>query len=75
MQYAICIMQFCEYFIENTFPPHHTYYDITMAELLSMVSRFNMLAKYVPKHKDKAQTNHNPKDNGVPPLSKVDLVH
>lgn len=68
-------MQFCEYFIENTFPPHHTYYDITMAELLSMVSRFNMLAKYVPKHKDKAQTNHNPKDNGVPPLSKVDLVH
>ena len=42
-----------------------------MAELISEVP----LAKYVPKHKDKAQSNHNPKDNCVPPLPEVDLVH
>ena len=34
-----------------------------------------LLAKYVPKHEDKAQSDHNTKDNGVPPLPKVDLVH
>ena len=33
------------------------------------------LAKYVPKHEDKAQSNHNPKDNRVTPLPEVDLVH
>ena len=37
---------------------------------------FNMLlAKYVPEHEDKAQPNHNPQDDGVPPLAEVDLVH
>ena len=36
---------------------------------------FNRLAKYVPEHKDKAQSDHNPKDNCIPPLTEVDLVH
>ena len=36
---------------------------------------FHVLAKYVPEHEDKAQPNHNPQDDGVPPLAEVDLVH
>ena len=34
-----------------------------------------LLAKYVPEHEDKAQSNHNPEDDRVPPLPEVDLVH
>ena len=49
-----------------------------ISQWLSFSVRFPfkmLLAKYVPEHEDKAQSNHNPEDDRVPPLPEVDLVH